>query len=55
MEILAQFGLLEQKTRWLTPLLEGEIRSALLHDRAGSLHADPTQLQTAPCATVTLT
>jgi acyl-CoA dehydrogenase len=28
MEILAQFGTPEQKERWLTPLLEGEIRSA---------------------------
>ncbi|MHA6758986.1 acyl-CoA dehydrogenase family protein [Streptacidiphilus sp. PAMC 29251] len=28
MEVLAQFGTPEQQKRWLTPLLEGEIRSA---------------------------
>ena len=35
MEILTMFGTAEQQERWLHPLLEGEIRSRLRHDRAG--------------------
>ena len=34
MEILAEHGTEEQKERWLQPLLDGEIRSLLLDDRA---------------------
>ena len=47
MEILAEHGTEEQKERWLAPLLDGEIRSLLLDDRArgrgvGPAHAsDP--------------
>ena len=34
MEILAEHGTEEQRAQWLDPLLEGEIRSLLLDDRA---------------------
>ena len=46
MEILAQFGSPEQKTRWLKPLLEGEIRSCFSMTEPEVSSADPTQLQT---------
>ncbi len=41
MEILAEHGTDEQKERWLQPLLDGEIRSLLLDDRARGLGLGP--------------
>jgi acyl-CoA dehydrogenase len=46
MEILAEFGSPEQKERWLTPLLEGEIRSCFSMTEPEVSGADPTGLQT---------
>ena len=44
-EILAEFGTEEQKKRWLTPLLEGEIRSCFSMTEPEVSGADPTKLQ----------
>jgi acyl-CoA dehydrogenase len=45
-EILAEFGTKEQKKRWLTPLLEGEIRSCFSMTEPETSGADPTGLRT---------
>jgi len=45
MEILAQFGTDEQKARWLTPLLEGSIRSGFSMTEPMTPGSDPTQLK----------
>jgi acyl-CoA dehydrogenase len=45
-EILAEFGTPEQKKRWLTPLLEGEIRSCFSMTEPETSGADPTGLRT---------
>ena len=46
-EILALFGTEQQKTRWLTPLLEGKVLSAFsMTEPAPGAGADPTMLRT---------
>ncbi len=45
-EILWQFGSEEQKSRWLKPLVEGEIRSCFSMTEPEVSGADPTGLQT---------
>jgi acyl-CoA dehydrogenase len=45
-EILALVGTPEQKERWLTPLLAGELRSAFSMTEPHSAGSDPTQLTT---------
>lgn len=45
-EILAEFGTVEQKDRWLRPLLEGDIRSCFSMTEPEVSGADPTGLQT---------
>lgn len=45
MEILARFGTKEQKSRWLDPLLRGEIRSAFAMTGAHATHAACAQCQ----------
>jgi acyl-CoA dehydrogenase len=46
MEILAEHGTDEQRTRWLMPLLEGEIRSCFSMTEPEVSGSDPTTLRT---------